>query len=341
MTEAEFLQIIKTKADGRLFKRENTTLEFKLNFSQGSVSDYAKTFCAFANNSGGVMVFGIGDNPRLPTGMTNDRFSQLEVEKVTNFLNQHYAPIIEWETLEFEVGGKKYGVIKIQESKNKPVVCKNNTPQDVAREGDIFYRYSGRSERIKYPELRSILDETRAAEQRKWVEHIQNIARIGPQNIAILDTLKGEIEGKGDQKLLIDTKLLKDIKFVQEGKFVDKEGAPTLKLVGTITPIEKVEVEVVKNADKLKIYQLTATDLRKAVKANCPQIKLQELYKIISDNKLKNNKAFSVFIFTSNKQQEQYEKFGILLKGIPSVYKPEAVDFIVDIFKKEFLLKLL
>jgi len=67
----------------------------------------------------------------------------------------------------------------------------------------------------------------------------KNIAKIGPQNIAIVDTLKGEIEGKNDHKLLIDTKLIKDIKFVQEGKFVDKDGAPTLKLVGNITPVEK------------------------------------------------------------------------------------------------------
>jgi len=338
MTEVEFLKIIKTKADGRLFKRENTTLEFKLNFSQGSISDYAKTFCAFANNSGGVVIYGIGDNPRLPTGMTNDRFSQLEVEKITNFSNQHYAPIIEWEPVEFEVDGKKFGVIKIQESKNKPVVCTTNTPHEAAREGDIFYRYSGRSERIKYPELRSILDETRVSEQRKWIEHIQNIARIGPQNIALVDTLKGEIEGKGDQKLLIDGNLLKDIKFVQEGKFVDKEGAATLKLVGTITPIEKVEVEVIKNADKLKIYTLTATDLFKAIKTECPSIRQNEYYKIIADQKIKDKKELSDYVFRSNKQQDQYEKFGILQKGITSVYKPEAVNFIAEIYNKDHLL---
>ena len=336
MTEEEFIKIIKTKADGRLHKRENTMLEFKQNFSHGSISEYAKTFCAFANNSGGVVVFGITDAPRTPIGMSNDNFNKLEVEKITNFLNTHYSPMIDWDVYEFESDGKKFGVIKIHESINKPVICKSNTPKDVARESDIFYRYSGRSERIKYSELRAILDENRNIEQRKWVEHIQNIARIGPQNIAILDTLKGEIEGKGDQKLLIDTKLLKDIKFVQEGKFVDKDGAPTLKLVGTITPIEKIEVEVIKNADKLKIYTLTATDLYKAIKAERHTIKQNEYYKIIADHKIKDKKELSDFVFRSNKQQEQYEKFGILQKGITSVYKPEAVDFIVDIYKKEY-----
>ncbi len=337
MTEAEFKKLIKTKTDGRLHKRENTTLEFKQNYHQGSINEYAKTFCAFANHSGGVIVFGVTDAPRLPSGMTNHNLSHLEVEKVTNFLNTHYSPMIEWDVYEFDIDGKKFGVIKIYESINKPVICKNNTPKDIARESDIFYRYSGRSERIKYSELRAILDENRDIEQKKWVEHIQNIARIGPQNIAIVDTLKGEIEGKGDQKLLIDSNLLKDIKFVQEGKFVDKEGAPTLKLVGTITPIEKVEIEVVKNADKLKIYTLTATDLYNGVKAVCPAIRqTKEYYKIIADYKIKDKKELSDFVFRSNKQQEQYEKFGILQKGIASVYKPEAVDFIVAIYKKDY-----
>jgi len=336
MTEEEFKKIIKTKADGRLHKRENTTLEFKQNYHQGSINEYAKTFCAFANHSGGVIVFGVSDAPRVPNGMSNENFSNIEIEKVTNFLNTHYSPMIEWDVYEFENDGKKFGVIKIHESFNKPVICKNNTPKDVARESDIFYRYSGRSERIKYPELRAILDENRNIEQRKWVEHIQNIAKIGPQNIAIVDTLKGEIEGKNDHKLLIDTKLIKDIKFVQEGKFVDKDGAPTLKLVGNITPVEKIEVEVIKNADKLKVYTLTASDLYKAVKAQLPNIKQNEHYKIIADNNIKDKKELSDYIFRSSKQQEQYEKFGILQKGITSVYKPEAVDFIVKSYKKDY-----
>lgn len=334
MTEDEFKRIIKTKADGRLHKRENTTLEFKQNYNQGAISEYAKTFCAFANHSGGVIVFGVTDAPRVPNGMTNNNFSHLEVEKVTNFLNTHYSPMIEWDVYEYDIDGNKFGVIKIYESINKPVICKSNTPKDVARESDIFYRYSGRSERIKYSELRAILDENRDIEQKKWVEHIQNIARIGPQNIAIVDTLKSEINGGNNQKLIIDNKLLKDIKLVQEGKFVEKDGAPTLKLIGSISPIEKIEVEVIKNEDKLKIYTLTATDLYKAVKEKCPAIKqTKEYYKIISDHKIKDRKEFSDYIFRNPKQQEQYEKFGILPKGILSVYKPEAVNFIVEIYK--------
>ncbi len=85
MTEEEFKKIIKTKADGRLHKRENTTLEFKQNYHQGSINEYAKTFCAFANHSGGVIVFGVSDAPRVPNGMSNENFSNIEIEKVTNF----------------------------------------------------------------------------------------------------------------------------------------------------------------------------------------------------------------------------------------------------------------
>lgn len=275
MQQSEFLEIIKQKSDGKLHKRESSTLEFKANFNQGSISEYAKTFSAFANHSGGVVVFGVSDAPRVAQGMSNPNFSNIQIEKVTNFLNVHYSPEIEWEVFDFEVDNKKFGVIKISKSLNKPVVCKNNN--DKVQEGDIFYRYSGRSEKIKYPELRVILNETREMEQRKWIDHIQSIAKIGPQNIAILDTLNGELEHKGAQKLLIDKQLLKDIKFLQEGRFVEKDGAPALKLLGSIQAIETVEV--VKNEDKLKIYTLSATELLSKVQASLPALNRNKIYK--------------------------------------------------------------
>lgn len=234
MTETEFKQIIALKHDGKLFKRENTTLEFKANFNTNDLPVYAKTFCAFANHSGGTMVFGVTDSPRLPKGMTNSNFSNIEIEKVTNYLNEHYSPEIGWNTFEFQLEDRKFGVIQISESSNKPVICKKNTHKDASKEGDIFYRYSGRSEKIKYPELVAILNASRELEQRKWMEHIQNIAKIGPTNVALMDVYRGSIHDIDGKQIIIDPQLLNDIKFVREGHFVEEEGAPTLKLIGSI-----------------------------------------------------------------------------------------------------------
>lgn len=240
MTEEEFKNILKLKPDGKLFKRESTTLEFKENFNMGSLADYAKTFSAFANHSGGVVVFGVSDKPRLPVGMKNSNFLKIEIEKVTNFLNEHYSPEIKWDIDDFEIDGKKFGVIFIKETSRKPVICRKNTPKNVSQEGDIFYRYSGRTERIKFPELQQLLDESRINEQKIWMEHIQNIARIGSKNVALIDILRGEIETSDDKKIVIDKTLLKDINFIQEGRFVERDGAPALKLIGSVEGIESV-----------------------------------------------------------------------------------------------------
>ena len=44
---------------------------------------------------------------------------------------------------------------------------KDNKP--IISEGDIFYRYSARSERIKYPDLKSIFDNNIKLERLKWM----------------------------------------------------------------------------------------------------------------------------------------------------------------------------
>jgi len=220
--------------------REGKKLEFKANFNFGSMNTYSKTMAAFANTSGGVIVFGVQDKPRKPEGMTNSNFLDVDAERISHYLNEHYSPEILWEMFDFEVDGKTYGVILIEEAPFKPVVCKKETIKQVARESDIFYRYSGRSERIKFSELQRLLDENRQNERKKWMEHIERIAEIGPQNIMLMDILRGEIPNDTDTKIIVDKELLKQIKFIQEGRFVEKAGAPALKLVGNVEGVDTI-----------------------------------------------------------------------------------------------------
>jgi len=240
MTIAEFKEIIIIKDDGRMKHRESKKLEFKANFNIGSMNDYSKTFAAFANSSGGVVVFGVQDRPRNPSGMTNDNLLEVDPEKITQYLNEYFSPEIEWDIFDFEIDSKKFGVILISESRHKPVACKKETRGQKARESDIFYRYSGRSERIKFPELQNIFEMNKEIERKKWMEHIQNIAKIGPENIMLMDVMRGEIPNEHSSKIIVDSALLKEIKFIQEGKFVERDGAPALKLIGSVEGAETV-----------------------------------------------------------------------------------------------------
>ncbi|MGA1871494.1 MAG: hypothetical protein ACMUJM_23450 [bacterium] len=53
---------------------------------------------------------------------------------------------------------------------------------------------------------------------------------------------------------MIDENLIDKIKFVKEGDFIQKEGETTLKLVGDVVPIDKVEVVRKVKENLLKAY---------------------------------------------------------------------------------------
>jgi len=238
MTVENFKKLIEVKDDGRLRHRESKRLEFKANFNFNSMNQYSKTFASFANSTGGIIIFGIKDTPREPIGMTNENFENIDTEQIANFLNTHFAPEIKWEMYSFFINDKNFGVFIIEESKNKPVMCTKETKKQITNEGEIYYRYSGRSEKIKYADLKSIFDTNKEIEQKKWMEHIESIAKIGPQNIALIDILRGNIENTKDKQIVIDKELLKEITLIQEGKFVEKDGAPALKLIGSVEGVE-------------------------------------------------------------------------------------------------------
>lgn len=236
MTEQKFLELIATdESTKRLKHRENSQLEFKANFNKADFALYAKTLAAFSNNQGGIIVFGVKDKPREAIGMTNNNLENLDNKDFSNFLNESFAPEIIFNIQTFNVDNKTFGIIEVKEGLNKPFICiKNNGKKQEILEGEIYYRYSGRSEKIKYPELRNILEKNLEIERQKWMEHIENIAKIGPKNVKMLDLLRGEIDSGNGKKIVIDKKLLENLNLVIEGKFVEKEGAPALKLIGTI-----------------------------------------------------------------------------------------------------------
>lgn len=238
MKNEEFLNLIRTNSDDSLFHRENQSLEFKDNFQFANLADYAKTMAAFANNQGGKIIFGISDSPRKPNGMTNNHFDTVDNAKITQGLNDFFSPEINWDRFNFIHNEKNFGVIIVYESESKPILCKKNS-KDILKEGDIYYRYRGRSEKVKYPELEKIFRDREEKEKRLWIDHIEKIAKIGPQNISMVDLVRGEIEQKGN-KILLDKKLLKQLKYVKEYKSVEKDGAPALKIIGNIEGVEVV-----------------------------------------------------------------------------------------------------
>lgn len=217
----------------RIISRESGWLEFKESFNWNSKDEYAKSIAAFANNKGGYIVFGIKNKPRDLVGLQSDNFETTDEAKITAYLNSVFSPEIVFEKFVIILQSKNIGILYIHQAKTKPVVCLKN--DGGLKEADIYYRYNARSEKIKYAEIKMLFELVKEEERKSWMEHFEKISKIGPTNAAIMDTIGGEITGKGGT-LVIDKKLIPKLKFINEGSF--KEGGkPVLRLIGDVKPV--------------------------------------------------------------------------------------------------------
>lgn len=160
--------------------RESTTIEYKESYNHGSMAQYFKTMAAFANTDGGYIIFGIADNPRKFNGLSDKSkrlFESIRIEEFTNNLNDYFQPSIKWINDIFEYNDRTYGIIYTYPLDNKPCICSkmysNSEKKYSLEEGDIYYRYRGRSQKIKYAELEAIFDKNREKESKKWIELIK------------------------------------------------------------------------------------------------------------------------------------------------------------------------
>ena len=222
----------------RLTSRENSRLEYKERFNWASRAKYAKTLAAFANNAGGFIVFGVQDSPRHLVGVNEENFAAVDSAEVSEYLNSAYAPELEWEMFSIRVSGVRLGVLYVACAADRPVVSLRNDNREGIREADIFYRYRGRSARIRYPELRRLLLERQERERASWLSLLSKVGRIGVENVGILDLIDGQLSGPGGS-LLISSELLEQVQFIRKGRFaeVNERGAPTLRLVGDVQAI--------------------------------------------------------------------------------------------------------
>lgn len=251
--------IFQTDSPGsdKLKSRENGYLEFKESFNWGNKNEYARTIAAFANSKGGYLVFGVTNSPRTLKGLTSDKFENTDTAKITEYLNEYFHPEIQWEMSTYDFQDKKFGILYIKESHNKPIVCAKNAHPTLV-EGAIYYRYRGRTQTIKFTELRQILEEQRRFDQQMILSHLKKVSEIGIRNAAILDSNSGIVSGPGGS-FIIDESLLPKIKFIKEGHFTESMAAPAIKLIGSAEALQGTPIQPIKKIVTTKA--LRSTDL--------------------------------------------------------------------------------
>lgn len=336
--EEQIKELLKVK-DGHLFRREGQELEFKEQFSLAGLADYFRDFAAFSNNRGGLLVFGVKDAPRLPTGLSDNSFQQfnkIDPEKITGYLLDIFSADIRWSQAAFTIDSKHFGVFQIEEARSKPIIAKKDEGKDQAiKNGEIYYRYGGRTQKIQYAELQNIIERRVEQNNQQWLDLVTKIGKAGPHNAAILDTERSLIE-KGDARVLVlDEVLASKIKFIKEGEFVEKNGSATLKLVGDVVPIDKVEVVRMVKENLTRQYPLSAIEMADEVKKALPNSAQHHVWNVVRENDLKNNPDYAAYNFRNKKQEDSFKTSGVLTNGTPSIYNNRAVEFIVSVLKAQ------
>lgn len=132
-----------------------------------------------------------------------NQFEKIDPEKISGYLIEMFNPEIQWNQGVFKVKGKNFGIFYIYECVQKPVIAKKDGGKDqIIKNGDIYYRYAGRTQKILFAELQNIMQKRLDIQDESWKNLMSRIAEVGPSNVATLDVEKGgtkdvlKIEGK-------------------------------------------------------------------------------------------------------------------------------------------------
>ena len=324
-------ELFKLDAAGRyIYHRESKNVEFKQNFNHAGWDEYLRNFSAFANNNGGYIVFGVKDKPKEPLGLRDESakmFDDIDEELISGEINKIFSPAIQWEKYLVEVYGKYFAVIYVYEGAIKPVIAKHD--EGNIKNGEIYYRYAGRTQKIEYGELNEIIENRIKQNTDQLVSLIDKITKIGPSNAAVLDAERGIVEKDKDNILILDEELIPKIKFIKEGEFSEKKGATTLRLVGDVHPVDQVEIIKIKKQNLIEQYPLTYSDVMSQIKSKLPNVYQRHINDVISSNDLKKDKKYSAYNFRSKHHEDNYKESGIIPSGTPSLYNDEAIKYII------------
>jgi hypothetical protein len=219
---------------------EGTDCESKREFDLKEAIHLIRTVAAMANNRGGFLFFGVENDSQEVVGLVNDAFQKSDIADVTAVIRNFIAPTPDIKKFVLELGPHIVGVIRVERYDPPPVVIVKQIEKIPL--GEILFRYPGRSEKIRPPELFDLLRRRDRGSASALIATAQQIAEIGPERAVILDASVNKFDA--DQRtILIDSKLARQLNFIKEGSFDEKYGAPTLRLVGEVSPVETVKGE--------------------------------------------------------------------------------------------------
>jgi hypothetical protein len=230
-------------ADGtwRFCPGETDEHECKASFRLRNSHVWLRAIAALANNRGGYILFGVHDKDTTKAdgidksfavlGLTGTEFANLDPADLTSHIKAKLDPTPRVRSTVIDLGGKAIGILYVEQHPSRPVIATKQ--EGDIREGDIFFRYPGQSSRIKYADLRTMLDERDAVARQQILPMVEKLLQRGPDRVLLADLEEGVLDD-GKRPITIDKTLLDQLSFIREGEFSEVDGAPTLRLIGEI-----------------------------------------------------------------------------------------------------------
>lgn len=197
-------------------------------------AEVVKAIAGMANNKGGAILFGVKDGSMSVDGLADDEFEKTDPATINRILAGALDPVPHITKSTVALGNIKVGILTVEPHTNAPVIALKMVGQDV-KEGCIYFRYVGETRTIKPGELRQIIA---TREQRAVAEFSKRMMGVATGAQATLDLETGQVQGSAGT-FVIDETLLPQLQFIREGDFSEARGAPALRLVGDVQPIDK------------------------------------------------------------------------------------------------------
>ena len=220
--------------------------ECKTSFGLKYADKWLRAIAGLANNHGGYVFFGVKDKSVVDgklsqdsykvVGLENCEFENADPADFSKRIKAFFDPTPRVESAVLDLDGLKVGVLYVHQHHSRPVVATRNDGTDV-KEGDIYFRYPGQSTRIKYSDLRAILDDRDRQSREQILPMVERLLTLGPRDAMVAD-LAGGMLSDGKRTIIIGEDLLDRIKFIREGEFKENEGSPTLRLVGDVQAVD-------------------------------------------------------------------------------------------------------
>ena len=98
-------------------KIESTSIDFKEKVEYSKPKSWLKSVAAFANCSGGILLFGVRDNDRKPIGLED---ATKDSEKISELINSRITPLPRYELHEFIENNKSFIELKVGDGPRTP-----------------------------------------------------------------------------------------------------------------------------------------------------------------------------------------------------------------------------